>query len=833
LAKKIFTLIFALCVTLFVGALCVSAEEVASGTCGKQGNNLTWALDENGVLTIKGTGNMADYTSTTPAPWYEFRSTIYKISIDDGITNIGNYAFSRCEKAQEVLLSDTISTIGRNAFQYCFALEAFDFKNVQTIEIGAFINCHGLKKIELGEKVKSVGLQAFAACASVETVLVPKSVESIGKLSFGIGFKLRSITVDENNEYFTSDSCGVLFDKNKTTLIQYPCASEFTTYTIPESVISIADGAFQRCNNLTKFVVASNNTCFSTDEKGVLFNKDKTRLIQYPCGRSDTDYTIPSTVNVVGISAFEKSTKLSNLRIENGVESCDYNAFSLCHSLSTITFPESFKTFGFGSLQSCSNLKEVIIYNPSATFDQYIFSNCHSDLTLYGYVGSTTETYANANNIPFVALEEPEILYSGICGKQGNNLTWTLDENGLLTISGEGEMADWESESQAPWYPHKSSIKKIIFENGVTSIGNYAFRFYPFIPSINFPNSVTSIGELAFGFCHGLTDIEIPPNIINIDESAFYYCTSIKGFTVDSNNAYYSNDERGALFNKNKTTLLRYPMGNNATSYTIIDSVTSIGNSLYHCKNLESITVDSSNAHYSNDEKGVLFNKSKTTLIQYPAANTATYYTIPDSVTNIGVYSFEDCENLTSIDIPNNVMRIEPAAFQGCSALKSATIGNNVTYIGDSAFYLCSSLESIDIPDNVKSIGYQAFGSCSNLEIVKIFNKNVKFESNGVFRNSPNLTLYGYTGSTTETYAAENNIPFKKLLEPGDIDGSGAPDNSDIVLLAEYILGDLSQLTENQLAAANLYTEDDGENGESVINVKDLINLAQIIAQNK
>ena len=251
----------------------------------------------------------------------------------------------------------------------------------------------------------------------------------------------------------------------------------------------------------------------------------------------------------------------------------------------------------------------------------------------------TVMVFGSAPLAGFVGIELPEFnlfstkaeaaTYNGTCG---NNLTWTLDtETGVLEINGTGAMSNYDYSSRAPWYNYRSSIKTIII-----------------------PNSVTSIGAEAFYNCTGLTRVTIPDSVTSIGNSAFRYCTG-----------------------------------------------------------LTSVTVDVNNPNYSSDEYGVLFNKDKTELIQYPIGNKRTEYIIPDSVTSIGNYAFYYCKGLTSVTIGNGVKRIDNQAFVMCSGLTSITIPDSVTSIGDSAFYYCTRLTSVTIPDSVTSIGDSAFCNCT------------------------------------------------------------------------------------------------------------------------
>ena len=158
------------------------------------------------------------------------------------------------------------------------------------------------------------------------------------------------------------------------------------------------------------------------------------------------------------------------------------------------------------------------------------------------------------------------------------------------------------------------------------------------------------------------------------------------------------------------------------TSVSIGNSVTSIGTSAFtNCNNLIFISVESNNLNYTS-ENGVLFNKSKTMLVQYPISKTDARYILPSSVTTIGESAFRNCRYLTSVEISKNVKTIETNAFAGCSGLTSVKISNCITIIEYATFYNCSNLTSVKIPNSVITIGDYAFAGCSGLTFVKISN---------------------------------------------------------------------------------------------------------------
>ena len=351
------------------------------------------------------------------------------------------------------------------------------------------------------------------------------------------------------------------------------------------------------------------------------------------------------------------------------------------------------------------------------------------------------------------------VVDSGSCG---DNVTWTLDSEGTLTISGTGAMEEYDG---PPWGSNSLNVKSVIINSGTTSIASYSFYNCSGLTSVTIPDSVTSIGYDAFRDCSGLTSVTIPDSVTSIGSDAFYG-TALYNDT--------SNWENGVLYIGNHLIKAKsditscsvkpgtVSIANRAffecgslTSVTIPDSVTSIGSeAFYGCSKLTSVTIPDSVTSIGDDA--------------FAWCSSLTSVTIPDSVTSIGYGAFRDCSGLTSVTIPDSVTSIggsvfyktafyndtsnweadvlyigdylikakntisgsyeikqgtrviANSAFSGCSILESVTIPDSVTSIGDDAFAWCSSLTSVTIPDSVTSIGNSAFHNCSSLTSVTI-----------------------------------------------------------------------------------------------------------------
>ncbi len=552
--------------------------------------------------------------------------------------------------------------------------------------------------------VTTIGYGAFCGCKGLTSVTIPNSVTTIGGYAFEHCTGLTSVTIGNS---VTTIGFTAFFD----------CTS-LTSVTIPNSVTTIETKAFSGCSGLAKVEINS-DTYLSQD-----FSSNYEQCPSRVFGSQVTEYVIGDSVKTIGDYAFYYCISLTSVTIGNSVTTIGKLAFNDCQGLTSVIIPNSVTTIDQSAFDGCTNITSVI-WNAknykSFYYEHAPFYNIREQITSFNFGN------------------EVEIIPSYLC--------YGMDKLTSVTIP-----------------------------NSVTTIGSSAFRNCYKLSSVTIPNSVTMIGDEAFYHCTGLTSVTIPNSVTTIGDKAFDGCTGLNGVYITdltawckikfknysanplcyANNLYLNNQLITDLVIPNSVTMIdNYAFyGCNNTSVTIPNSVTTIGyEAFYKCARLTSINVDAANTRYCSID-GVLFNYAKDILVQYPAATTRTEYTIPNSVTMIGLEAFCNCGGLTSITIPNSVKTIGEDAFRWCTGLTSVTIPNSVTTIGDGAFYECFRLTTIAIPNSVTTIGERAFYDCPNLTSVTIGN-SVTTIGDWAFEGCSGLTsvTIGNSVTTIGSYA--------------------------------------------------------------------------------
>ena len=842
---------------------------IASGICG---DNLTWTLDSDGVLTISGTGDMYDYDGRNP--WEDnYNELIKTIVLEDGVTSIGECAFWVCDSLTSITIPDSVTSIGP----------------------WAFTSCASLTNITIPDSVISIGDSAFSSCTSLISITLPENLTSIGDSAFSGCTSLISITLPENLtniDDFTFMSCKSL-----------------TSITIPDSVTNIGAYAFDECNLLANIEIL-NPECviyddaYTISDTATIYGYENSTAQEYAekydrtfislgaaPGGNITDGDLPAEYGNASVflesdwNIDENGRFYVDLYVDNSVGMTSWT-FDLTFDESVITFydwadgaavAECEETKNNEISHVCGNAENgqlryggymhKVMWTPEdfaadaktnkdANVNPY---HCHL-LRLYFTVNNPGDcsvqqiaitvsgtvdysgTYDNNPKYPAVDSKQtsaaifgnfvPDIVASGTCG---DNLTWTLDSTGLLTISGTGDMYDFTQWSEnAPWYEHRFSINEVAIEDGVTSIGDYAFLYCSDIVHCSIPDSVTSIGESAFYYCRSLTNIRIPARVTEIKSETFYDCSSLTTVTIGEN-SQLSNIANYAFFNCHAlsgivipdnvthigtyafdacSSLVTVTIGENSrltsiswsaflnctslTGFYVPAGANDVAASAFDgCSSLTDITVAQNNTTYCSVD-GVLYNKDKTEIIRYPIGKTASSYTVADGTETIGNGAFDSCSHLESIRIPDGATIIGECAFLGCTALVEIDLPNSLYVIDESAFSNCG-LAEITIPASAMLV-YYAFGGESVPESITVLSPTCSILFS---RNSEALasleTVYGYNGSTAQKFAEQNGITFVSLGEY-----TAQPLPTERIVLASGNWGDI----DNEAYESNLWEFD-------------------------
>ena len=791
-------------------------------------DNLTWKLYADGTLNISGAGAMKDYDyDNNPSPASQKKDSVKKVVIEDGVTSIGNSAFFYCTSLTSITIPNSVTSIEPYAFYNCNSLTSITIPNsVTSIGNFAFSDCSSLTSITIPDSVTSIGNYAFAYCEGLTSITIPDSVTSIGAYAFSYCSSLTSITIPDsvtsigNGAFDNCSSLTSITISDRVTSIKpyaFSYCSSLTSITIPNSVTSIENFAFSKCSSLTNITIPDSVTSIGSSA----FNGcSSLQTISLSCKSSLKKSDFGDQADLVSYTShtLKKTEAKAATCTEDGNK--EYWTCEHCgkYFLSDDTNPETATAVELSETVIPASHKLTKVEAKAATCTEkgnkeywtcehckkYFLSDDTNPETATAVEQSETILPAlNHKNAIIQNATEPTETEPGYSGDRycpdcdtvlekgytywiEDNLTWKLYADGTLNISGKGAMKDYSYDSnQSPVY-NNSNVKKVVIEDGVTSIGAYAFYECSSLTSITIPDGVTSIGISAFRNCSSLTSITIPDSVTSIGNSAFYYCKSLTNITIPDSVTSIGNF---AFYNCR-----------GLTSITIPDSVTSIGKSAFSlCSSLTSITIPDSVTSIGESA--------------FDSCRSLISITIPDSVTSIEKYAFYGCSSLTSITIPDSVTSIGKYAFYNCSGLTSITIPDSVTSIGNYTFNGCSSLTSITIPDGVNSIGYDVFKNCTNLKTISLSCKSTLKKSD--FGDQADLVSYTShtlkkTAAKAATYAENGNKEYWTCEHCGKyfLSDDTNPETATAVELSEIMIPALVQVATATTPIKCVYGQD-------------------------
>lgn len=344
---------------------------------------------------------------------------------------------------------------------------------------------------------------------------------------------------------------------------------------------------------------------------------------------------------------------------------------------------------------------------------------------------------------------------SGNC-YNSSTLVWTLDDEGTLTISGNGVLTGPAYPEDFPWYDYVDSIKTVVVSPGVTEIGKYGLRYLSSVTEVGLPDTVTALGASAFGECSQLTTINLPPDLTSIGGAAFAMCEQLQTLELP---AGLTEIGQGAF---------EYCM--QLQEITVPAGVTDIGNYTFQgCCSLQQVTLPEGlqaigRSAFDGCEalSEIAIPESVTTIgaSAFDSCSALQTLSIPAKITELDTKTFYECSSLTEVILPEGLTTIGKQAFYRCNSMVTLALPESLRAIGEQCFYDCASLTYLTLPANVESVGGRAFYSCDALDVIVINGTNTTFDSTSFDRCDENLILWAPAGSAAETFALEGGYSF-------------------------------------------------------------------------
>ncbi len=598
------------------------------------------------------------------------------------------------------------------------------------------------------------------SCNNNFSVYIPETINYIENMAFGDCTSVTAFYVAEENEHYKSVD-GVLYSKDGTVLIRYPQAKEEDSFTVPDGVEIISDHAFTNCTNLTDIYLSDsvksvgswsfdNTPYYENNENwtgGVLYNnghliavkssvggnftvKDGTKNIAKGAFSSNDNLMsvfLPESVVSIQEGAFSGCDNLMEVSLLNGLKFIGDHAFSGCDSLPSIWLPESLEFIDVNAFYQCNTLQTVTFSESPLTIAEQAFWCCNAltEIEIPESVISVGDAaFADCENLATITIADgvDEIGYLAFnnTAYYNNEGNW---ENGALYIDNHlisvkedytGAFSVKEGVKTIASYAFGwcEAVESIVIPESVVEISDYAFWCCENLTSINLPSALTVLKKSVFGHCKKLPFVIIPESVTVIEDEAFWNCNALSDFVIPENVEYIGESA--------------FVSCSSLKEISISENVEYIGQEAFSGgKKLENIVVDENNPYYASVD-GVLFDKKKETLIQYPGRCEGqhkwyeTIYEIPDTVTKIDNYAFAYCYELDNVIIPDSVTEIGAFAFACCRSFKELVIPDSVVRIGWRAFDNCISLEEILLSENITYLSYGMLQDCDALETVEI-----------------------------------------------------------------------------------------------------------------
>ena len=697
--KRILSLLLVFVLLLGVLPMGTVSAATYSGNVG----SLKWSLDTaTGKLTISGNGAMPNYEKAYSYGWFDYEEYIKTVSISEGVTSIGDYAFYSYPNLTKMSLNRTVTSIGQYAFYNCDALTTTDTGSVQSLGACAFYGCDGLTSVSVSGQTTTMGSAAYASCKNLATVIVGNGAY-IGDSAFSGCTKLS--TVYFSTEVSTIGSNAFASCPIETITLPaglktigggaFSTCTKLTSVTIPANVSYIGENPFQNCNALTGIYVADGNQYYKS-VSGVLYDIGGTTILSYPEGKTSSSFYAESTVNSVAPKAFYGCTNLGYVTFSSDLTKIGKSAFENCYGLLSVSFSGTVQTVSELAFSGCTKLRSISLSGVEL-IDKNAFDTCKSMTS--------------------------------------------------LSIEGSPKIAD---EAFAQCYALCYLDLGDTYEIGYRAFYETALRAF------TLPASVRLVGREAFGYCLDMTTITV------LNPGCKFYGTdyaetfwgyddavyTFHGYENSSVKAYadlFGHNFTAHSFDENEKCTRcgcePYTYDDGFWSYEAASGVAYI----------YGFGETVSSYHYNGPQSWQDFNYAITALV------------MGNDVKVINGSAFQDQKAMETLNLVN-VEEIKPGAFYGCTSLERLYLPDTLVTLGEQAFSGCTSLLSAVLRPNVESVGYNAFSGCSTLLEVDVLNPNCYISDYQCTLGDPEITtIFGFVPSTAYDYATKYGYQFVAL----------------------------------------------------------------------
>ena len=686
---------------------------------------------------------------------FAVKSLTGDITIPEGVTKIGDSAFRDCKLITSVTIPMSIQEIGAYSFKTCTGLTQINFEENKignlTIKEQAFYSCSSLTELVIPSHVRTIEEYAFGSTskltkielysdlrvnfadrivqtASTSTTLgttyltdliIGKDVpefDIVGCFS-GSNNKLTNVKIDKENTSFKTDDNGVIYNANATRLILVP--ELYGEFIIPDTVEVISPSAFSYRKNITKVTIGKNVS--EIGDNAFYYCSGIIDLRFEDGGDSDL---------VIGDSAFRFCSKIETISLPNRTKKIGTYTFGSCTLLNSIVLPEGLEEVGDNFLAYCSKITKINIPSTLVKLGTYVVGNVSSSLDAFGNLSYLTSINVDDKN---------EIYYSnnGVLYTKANGIATSLclvpkayigDLVLPKTINaiGNGAFKNNNNITSITFEDNMSACVKegeeIVYKGGLLDVGKEAFYYCRNLKTVSLPN-LSSIEDNLFYYCDSLESFTVPNTVTSIGQKAFYYCKKLKNINFEE-----GNDDNPLTIATVTTSTNSSFIGSGLESIKFPKRLTSIGAyAFYQVTSLKEVSIPSDLKEIGNYSFYGCDNLSDVTIpddSMLEKINNDAFYqckfaniNLPSTLTYIGQYAFAYNTALTTITIPENVDKIDNYAFYRSTNLTNVDFAENskLTTLGTSAFYYCSSLEKIVLPENLSTIGSSAFSSCTKL----------------------------------------------------------------------------------------------------------------------